>query len=206
MHALGQIVHFDTHAIRDIRAWTFGVNTYLPNTIAIQWAERVDEKFHARFSAVSRCYRYVIYNHPVRSAIFSERTTWYQRALDIKPMQKAAEYLLGEQDFSSFRSSQCESKSPMRFVKYIQIERKDRFVVLEIQANAFLHHMVRNIAGVLLSIGAGLKPPEWMQDVLAAKDRTKASDTADPHGLYLYQVNYLAPYLFPENHRALLLF
>src|SRR3990167_8979672 len=201
VHAYGQVAHFDTNAVRSLRAWVLGVNTYLPNEIAVKWAEEVDGQFHARFSAVSRCYRYIIYNNATRSALFAKHTTWYRYSLNIELMHKAGEHLLGEQDFSSFRSAGCESKSPMRHVEFMNVTRQGDFVILEIQANAFLHHMVRNIAGVLLCIGSGLRQPEWMQEILQAKDRTQAAETASPTGLYLYKVNYPEEYCFPENNR-----
>lgn len=197
VHAIGQVVHFDTEAVRVLRAWVFGTNTHLPSTVAIRWAQEVDNEFHARFSALSRCYRYVIYNHPIRSAISGTRATWYQHWLNIEKMQQAARALIGEQDFSSFRSAQCESKTPMRNVHHVKITRYGDYVVIEIQANAFLHHMVRNIVGVLVKIGAGFKPAEWLQEVLAAKDRRQAAETAPATGLYLYEVQYPSHHQFP---------
>lgn len=199
VHATGQVVHFDTQAVRSLRAWVLGCNTHLPPTIAVTWAQEVDENFHARFSALARCYRYIIYNHSIRSAIWATRTTWYYPTLDIELMQQAVAYLIGENDFSSFRSSECESRSPMRNMHFIHISRQDHLVTLEIQANAFLHHMVRNIVGVLLRIGIGAQPPSWMQHVLQAKDRRQAAETAAPTGLYLHKVSYPAPYLFPPR-------
>lgn len=195
VHASGQVVHFETSAIRDQRAWTLGTNTHLPATIAVQWAKNVDDTFHARFSALSRCYRYVIYNSSLRSALFADRATWYHHPLNVAVMQQASYTLLGELDFSSFRSAECESKSPMRNVHFVNVTRWYDFVVIEIQANAFLHHMVRNIAGALIKVGAGFKEPEWIQEVLIAKDRRKAAETAPATGLYLSKVNY------PENYR-----
>lgn len=199
VHALGQVAHFDTNAKRHIDAWVWGVNTHLPSSICVRWARPVDFHFHARFSAVARRYRYVIYNHPIRPAILHKRVTWYYYPLDVERMREAAQYLLGEQDFSSFRAAECNSKSPMRKVMDFTIERRGDFIVFEIQANAFLHHMVRNIAGVLMKIGAGLQPPQWMQSVLLAKSRKAAAETAPPDGLYLIKVFYQDPYIFPEN-------
>lgn len=199
VHATGQVVHFETDIVRSLQAWTVGTNTYLPNTISIRWAEEVDNHFHARFSALSRCYRYIIYNHAIRSALLDQRTTWYPYYLDEKKMQLAANYLLGEQDFSSFRAAQCDAKTPMRCVQFCQVSRLADRVVIDIQANAFLHHMVRNIAGVLMRIGAGFEEPEWMQYVLFAKDRRAAAETAPASGLYLTKVNYSSQYIFPEN-------
>lgn len=199
VHATGQVVHFDTHAKRHIDAWLWGTNSHLPPSIVVRWAKHVDYSFHARFKALSRKYQYVIYNHPIRPATLSTKVTWHYYPLDVLRIQKAGHYLLGEQDFSSFRSSQCNSKSPMRNVMEFNAYRHGDFVILEITANAFLHHMVRNIAGVLLKIGSGLKEPQWMQEVLAAKSRRAAAETAPPDGLYLTQVCYPEPYIFPAS-------
>ncbi len=190
VHALGQVVHFDTNAERNERAWTLGTNTHLPPSIAVRWVREVAPDFHARFSAISRRYRYLIYNHSLRSAVHAGKATWYYHPLAIEPMQFAATYLLGEQDFSSFRSAQCESTTPMRNIHEITLKRENDFIIIEIQANAFLHHMVRNIVGVLMQIGSGLKKPDWMLELLQAKDRRLAAETAPPDGLYLIKVNY----------------
>ncbi|HSW69418.1 MAG TPA: tRNA pseudouridine(38-40) synthase TruA [Gammaproteobacteria bacterium] len=190
VHAIGQVIHFDTKARRDLRAWTLGTNSYLPSSIAVTWVTEVDETFHARFSALSRRYHYVIYNTSIRPALLAKRVTWYQRCLNVEKMEEAGQFLLGELDFSSFRSLECESKTPRRNVHFIKVNRYGDFVVIDIQANAFLHHMVRNIAGVLMQVGAGRKEPHWVKEVLEAKDRRKAAETAPAAGLYLYQVNY----------------
>lgn len=190
VHALEQVIHFDTQAHRDLRAWTHGSNNYLPSSIAVRWAKEVPDDFHARFSASARRYRYLIYNAPLRPAIQTHQVTWFYQPLNEKRMQKAADYLIGEKDFSSFRSSQCESKTPMRNVKEIIVTRNQEWITIEIEANAFLHHMVRNIVGVLVKIGSGFKNPEWMQEVLLAKDRRQAAETAPPQGLYLIKVTY----------------
>lgn len=197
VHATGQVVHFETDVSRSFRAFTVGTNTYLPPPIAVRWGQEVDETFHARYSALARRYRYVIYNHSLRPAMLSSRVTWYYHPLDISLMQMASECLLGEKDFSSFRSAQCESKTPMRCMNEISILRRENFVIIEMEANAFLHHMVRNIVGVLLQIGSKQKSPFWMQKVLEAKDRREAADTASPHGLYLTRVIYPEEYQFP---------
>jgi tRNA pseudouridine38-40 synthase len=206
VHATGQIVHFDAPVERNRRAWIMGTNSHLPPTIAVRWAQLVSDDFHARYSAMSRSYRYIIYNHRVRSAIFDHRATWYYEELNVATMQQASQYLIGELDFSSFRSSQCESKSPMRNVQRINVNRFDDFVVIEIKANAFLHHMVRNIAGVLMRVGAGYQEPEWVLEVLQAKDRRKAVETASPHGLYLCEVNYPTHFSLPVQSKPLLFF
>lgn len=199
VHATGQVVHFDTRAKRHIDAWIWGGNTQLPPSIVVRWAKMVDYHFHARFTATARRYRYVIFNHPVRPAILDKKVSWSYYPLDIARINEAGAYLLGEQDFSSFRSSQCNSKTPMRCVTDFQCWRTGDYVIFEIEANAFLHHMVRNIAGVLLRIGSGLMPPDWMQSVLAAKSRRMAAETASPHGLYLIQVRYPEQYRFPVS-------
>lgn len=205
VHAKGQVVHFETQSIRPLEAWTRGTNSSLPPSIAVRFAQEVDETFHARFSAISRRYRYVIYNHPIRSALNSFKTMWYRYPLNIQAMQQSVGFLIGEKDFSSFRSSQCESKTPMRNVSEIQIFRQDSFVIIEIEANAFLHHMVRNIVGALLQIGSGKKESFWMQELLMAKDRRLGAETAPPEGLYLIQVNYPEKYHFSKYSTFFLL-
>lgn len=198
VHALGQVVHFDTNAERNLLAWIMGVNSHLPPAIAVRWAQPVDDDFHARFTAVARCYRYVIYNQSIRSAHMDRRASWYFYPLDAEKMHAAGQAFLGEQDFSSVRAAECESKTPIRNVHYLKVTRQGDFVVIEVKANAFLHHMVRNMVGVLLKIGSGSRPVEWVHDVLAARDRTKAAETAKPTGLYFQQVFYPEKYQFPE--------
>lgn len=205
VHGTGQVIHFDTRAKRHLDAWIYGTNANLPPSICIRWSRHVDYSFHARFKAISRRYRYVIFNHPVRPAILSSRVTWYYYPLDIERMRTAASFLLGEQDFSSLRSSRCNSKTAMRNIIDFSIERRGDFVIFEIEANAFLHHMVRNIAGVLMKIGAGLKEVTWMQEVLQAKSRRSAAETAPADGLYLYLVRYPEPYIFPLSEQLFLL-
>lgn len=205
VHALGQVVHFDTRAKRHIDAWIWGVNAHLPPSIIVSWAKHVDFSFHARFKATARRYRYVIYNHPIRPAVLSGRVTWHYYHLDIDRMREAGAYLIGEQDFSSFRSSQCNSKTPMRNVTEFTIARNGDFIIIEIEANAFLHHMVRNIVGSLMKVGSGLKEPIWLKEVLAAKSRQAAAETAHADGLYLIRVTYPEPYIFPLNDQMFLL-
>jgi tRNA pseudouridine38-40 synthase len=205
VHASGQVVHFDTRAKRHIDAWIWGTNTHLPPSIVVRWARHVDYSFHARFTATARRYRYVIYNHPIRPAILCTRASWHYYPLDVERMQKGGNYLLGEQNFSSFRSSQCSSKTPMRNVKELTVTRQGDFIFLDIEANAFLHHMVRNIAGSLMKIGSGTKEPEWMQEVIQAKNRRAAAETASPDGLYLTRVCYPEPYIFPVAEPPFLL-
>jgi len=206
VHATNQVVHFDTHAKRHIDAWIFGTNSYLPPSVVVRWARAVDYHFHARFTATARRYQYLIFNHPIRPAILSQHTAWHYYPLDISRMQAAAQYILGEHDFTSFRSSQCQSKTAMRKVSHFSIERQGDMVILQIEANAFLHHMVRNLAGVMMKIGAGFKDPEWVPTVLAAKSRQHAAETAPPEGLYLIQVRYPPPYFFPESGKQILLY
>ena len=205
VHATGQVVHFDTKAKRHPDAWIWGTNSHLPPSIVVRFARQMDYHFHARFSAIARRYCYVIHNHPIRPAILSGRASWYYYPLDIERMRTAAKYLIGEQDFSSFRSSQCNSKTPMRNVTEITINRQGDYIVIEIEANAFLHHMVRNIVGVLMRIGAGFHPPIWMDEVLKAKSRKQAAETAPAAGLYLTQVRYKEPYSFPPSTPLFLL-
>jgi len=197
VHALGQVVHFDTDKNRPRHAWLIGTNTYLPKTISLKWVRVVDEDFHARFSAQARTYQYFIHNVPTHSALTAGNATWYRYSLDVTLMQRAAQYLLGEHDFSSFRSSQCESHSPVRLIEVISVRRLGQFIVIEVTANAFLHHMVRNIVGSLLRVGSGRASVTWMKDILLARDRRIAAETAEPDGLYLYQVRYSNRYDFP---------
>jgi tRNA pseudouridine38-40 synthase len=204
VHAIGQVVHFDTVAERSLRAWTLGVNTHLPSSISVRWAQVVDDDFHARFSALHRRYRYVIHNHSVRSAILADRATWHHYHLDVDLMHEAAQYLTGELDFSAFRSAQCEAKTAKRNLHEITITRENDFIIIEIQANAFLHHMVRNITGSLLMVGEGKKKPEWIQEVLSGKDRRFAGATAPAAGLYFIKVQYPDQYQLPQPQKNVL--
>ncbi len=204
VHATGQVAHFDTCASRQMAAWTFGTNALLPSNIAVYWAQHVDSDFHARYAATSRRYRYFIYNYPARPAILAGRVAWHYGPLDIASMQQAGQYLIGEQDFSAFRSAQCEAKTPMRNVQSLSVTRSNDYIIIEVTANAFLHHMVRNIVGVLLEVGSGAKEPEWVRAVLESRDRRKAAATADAAGLYLIKVDYPANYAFPERNAIFL--
>ncbi len=190
VHGTNQIVHFDTRANRPVKAWTRGVNTALPDTVSVKWAQPVVPEFHARFSALHRTYRYVIANTYTRPALAYEQLTWVRETLDLDAMRKAAQQLVGEHDFSSFRAAQCQAKSPVRRIHYVHIVRRGDLIVVEVQANAFLHHMVRNIMGVLLAVAKGDKPSGWVTEVLAAKDRSSADVTAKPNGLHLVSVCY----------------
>lgn len=198
VHATGQVVHFDTTAVRDDKAWVMGTNAQLPDAIAVRWAKAVPDDFHARFSATARRYRYIIYNHKFRPAILRAGLSHYHQSLDTDLMQQAGEYLLGEQDFSSFRAMQCQSHSPFRNVHHLHISRQGDYIILDIKANAFLHHMVRNITGSLLEVGMKNRPPQWIAELLAAKDRNLAAATAKPGGLYLVDVDYPAHFALPK--------
>jgi tRNA pseudouridine38-40 synthase len=190
VHATGQVIHFDTESIREDHAWLVGTNSSLPKDISIKWVRKVADDFHARYSARSRRYQYLIFNSPIRSAIWHQKASLIYTPLDEKMMHEAAQVFVGQHDFTSFRSSQCEAKSAVRTIKYINITRLNSFVLIEIEANAFLHHMVRNLAGVLMDIGSGKKEMTWAQEVLDKKDRKYAGITAPPDGLYLVGVGY----------------
>ncbi|UZE97854.1 tRNA pseudouridine(38-40) synthase TruA [Alkalimarinus alittae] len=190
VHASHQVIHFDTSVSRPFRSWVMGANANLPNDISVHWVGNVTEAFHARFSAKSRRYRYVIYNNPIRPALYNKEVTWNYRPLDEKKMARAAEVLIGEHDFSSFRAAGCQAKSPVRTIESLSVTRFCDFIVIDIQANAFLHHMVRNISGVLMSIGAGIQHEGWAEEVLQAKDRAEGGVTAPPFGLYFIDVGY----------------
>ena len=201
VHASAQIVHFDTKAERPADSWVFGSNSNLPSDITVLWAHPVPQDFHARYSAYQRTYRYVIYNNPkIRHSILRRAVTWHSRRLDVERMQEAAQALIGTHDFSSFRGSDCQAKTPVRNIKSIAVKKYLNFIVVEVKANAFLHHMVRNIVGTLYPIGSGLRPVEWMAEVLDAKDRGLAGVTAAPNGLYLVNVAYEDHWGLPEVH------
>ncbi len=198
VHATNQLIHFDCLSERTTRAWIHGANTFLPKDVCVKWGREMPDHFHARYSALSRRYRYVIYNSPIRPALLRCNVTWQYRPLDHRLMHESSQFLLGEQDFTSFRSVECQSSTPMRHVKSIKVIRNGDFIVIDICANAFLHHMVRNIAGVLMAVGAGRKPVPWVQEVLSAKDRKLGAETAPPYGLYLIGAVY--PQEFGVNH------
>jgi len=198
VHSLGQVIHFDTAAQRVSRAWVLGVNTHLPPDVNVLWAQRVPATFHARFSALTRRYRYVVLNQPLRSALQRQRATRYYQPLDAERMNEAARHLVGEHDFNAFRSRHCQAKNPVRTVYALTVKRHGEYVVLEIEANAFLHHMVRNIAGVLLAIGSGEQPKHWLRAVLVGRDRQLGGVTAPPEGLYLMSVRYADAFQLPR--------
>lgn len=190
VHALGQVVHFDSDATRSSRNWLLGTNVNLPEDVNINWILPVPDSFHARFSAISRSYRYTMYNGDTRSSILRNRAVWERRKLDLDRMKRAAEALVGTHDFSSFRAIGCQAKSPVRTVSRLELLRDGNMISIELTANAFLHHMVRNIAGVLITIGRGDRPVVWAQEVLEHRDRTLGGVTAPPQGLYLTDVGY----------------
>ena len=190
VHATHQVVHFDAHKERSMRAWVHGANSTLPKDVCVKWAKEVPEDFHARFCALSRTYRYIIYNSPIRPSLLRCNVTWQYKPLNHLHMHEAAQSLLGEQDFTSFRAIECQSKTPMRHVHAIQVTRQADLVIMDITANAFLHHMVRNIAGVLMAVGSGRQHVNWVKEVLDAKDRKLGAETAPSYGLYLTHVAY----------------
>jgi tRNA pseudouridine38-40 synthase len=190
VHATNQIVHFDCTSERTTRAWIYGVNSFLPKDVCVKWAGEVSNDFHARFSARSRRYSYVIYNAPIRPALLRSNVTWQYRPLDHRLMHEASQFLLGEQDFTSFRSVECQSKTPFRRIDRLNVTRNGDLIIIDITANAFLHHMVRNIAGVLIAVGSARKPVGWVQEVLLAKNRALGAETAPPYGLYFLGVEY----------------
>lgn len=200
VHASGQVVHFDTAVERPLHAWIMGANMNLPKDISVTWAKVMPAHFHARFSAMARRYRYVIYNDPIRPAHMAEEVTWNHRPLEIARMREAARVLVGTHDFSAFRASQCQAKSPVKTVHHLEIIEHGRFIVLDIRANAFLHHMVRNIAGVLMSVAAGERPVEWVREVLERGERRSGGVTAHPYGLYLIEVEYPTEFELPQRY------
>lgn len=198
VHGTGQVVHFETHSQRADAAWTLGVNANLPDDICVRWVKSVPDDFHARFSATARRYRYIIYNQRLRPAILGQGLTHYYHPLDADKMHRAAQSLLGENDFSSFRAVQCQSRTPWRNLSHIKVWRQGSFVIVDIKANAFVHHMVRNIVGSLLEVGAGNQPERWIAELLALRDRTKAAATARAEGLYLVSVDYPERFALPK--------
>jgi tRNA pseudouridine38-40 synthase len=198
VHARGQVAHFDTAAARPQSAWVRGVNAFLPESIAVLWAQPVDAEFHARYSAISRTYRYRLINRPVRPALEARHAGWYHAPLDVEAMRAAAAALVGEHDFSAFRAAECQAKTPVRTVHSIAIEQSAERIDLVIRANAFLQHMVRNIVGSLVYVGAGKQPQQWIAQLLASRDRTKAAPTFAPEGLYLEKIEYDAKWGLPQ--------
>jgi tRNA pseudouridine38-40 synthase len=202
VHALAQVAHFDTGATRPMRGWALGANTHLPPDIAVLWATPVPDDFHARFAALARSYRYVILNRSTRAAVLRDRACWWHAPLDAERMHAAAQSLVGEHDFTSFRAAQCQSRVPVRRLEQIAVRRDGEFVTLEVTANAFLHHMVRNIVGTLLAVGEGAQPVAWVAELLAARDRTAAGPTAPACGLYFAAVRYPQRFGVPPRDPA----
>lgn len=190
VHATNQVIHFDCETSRTTRAWIYGVNSFLPKDVCVKWVHEMADDFHARYSALARRYRYIIYNHPIRPALLRGNVTWHYRQLDHEIMAQAGQCLIGEHDYTSFRSIECQSNTPMRHVMQLEVFRSGDLLIIDITANAFLHHMVRNIAGVLMAVGGGKRPVEWVRDVLNARDRRLGAETAPPYGLYLVAVTY----------------
>ncbi len=199
VHALAQVAHFDTHAGRPDHAWALGATAWTPSDISVLWARAVPDEFHARFSALSRTYLYRILNRPMRPALDRLRVCWRRRPLDVASMHEAAQALVGERDFTSFRAAECQSSTPMRRLLDIAVARRGEWVEIEVRANAFLHHMVRNIAGSLIEVGSGDRPPGWLAEVLEARDRTRAGPTAPPEGLYFAGVEYPSGFALPSG-------
>jgi tRNA pseudouridine38-40 synthase len=202
VHATGQVVHFDTLAVRPLSAWVRGVNALSPQALCVLWAREMDETFHARFAALSRTYRYLLLNRPVRPAVASARVGWYHRPLDIDAMRRAAKPLLGEHDFSAFRAAQCQAKSPIRTLSVAGVSAQGDLVTLAFTANAFLHHMVRNIVGSLIYVGNGNHAPQWMAELLRSRDRKLAAPTVGPEGLYLTRVEYSAQWGLSQSETS----
>lgn len=205
VHATCQVVHFDSPVERNEKAWTRGVNSLLPESVRVIWSKSVGEEFHARFSATARRYVYLMLCSRAGSAIHAGKLTTVHHQLNLPAMQKAADHLVGEQDFTSFRAAGCQSKTPFREVLSARMTSRGEIVYLDIQANAFLQHMVRNIVGALLAVGRGEQAPEWIGELLAARDRTRAGIAAPPDGLYLMQVDYPATFALPQTSRMPLL-
>lgn len=197
VHATGQVIHFDSGARREERAWVMGGNSHLPDSVRLLWVRPIDPDFHARFSALARGYRYVILSRPLPSALHRQRVAWTYKPLDAARMHEAGQALLGEHDFSAFRAAGCQARHAVRRISRLQVSRHGDYLYLDIEANAFLHHMVRNIAGSLMAIGAGEQPLEWIGEVLAGRDRTLAAATGPAAGLYLVKVSYPERYRLP---------
>src|SRR5258706_10455224 len=201
VHARGQVIHLDTTLQRPSQAWVRGVNRYLPRTIAVRWSCDVPQDFHARFSAVERCYDYWLLNDPVRSPLLDRRVGWVFRPLALVPMQEAAQILTGRHDFSSFRAADCQAATPVRELRELSIERFGRLIRVRAVAHAFLHHMVRNLVGTLVYIGVGRRPANWAAEILAARDRRAAAPTFTAAGLYLARVQYDPRFALPTPER-----
>jgi tRNA pseudouridine38-40 synthase len=197
VHALGQVVHFDTEARRPIAAWVRGVNALLPHSIAVTWSREVDGAFHARSCARGRAYTYLLLNRPERPGLHHDHLGWHHHRLELESMRQAAAHLLGVHDFSAFRAAECQARSPVKELRRLDIERKGEMVIFQLAADAFLHHMVRNIVGCLVKVGNGTRPPDWLKVVLEGRDREHAAPTFAANGLYLTGVEYDARWGLP---------
>ncbi len=197
VHAKGQVVHFDTDAVRPASAWVRGTNALLPDSIAVVWSRRTADDFHARYSALSRTYRYLLINRPVRPALEARSAGWFHAPLDVDAMRAAARHFTGEHDFSAFRSSECQAKSPVRTLHALEIESSCGRIVFTLRANAFLHHMVRNIVGTLVYVGKGKHPAHWPAELLESRDRSRAAPTFSSAGLYFEHVEYGPQWCLP---------
>src|SRR3954469_4718891 len=204
VHARLQVVHFDTDAQRPPAAWVGGVNALLPDSVAVLWSREVDGEFHARYGSVSRTYRYELLNRDVRPALGASRLGWFHLPLDPAKMREAAAHLVGEHDFSAFRSSECQAKTPVRTLHLLEVEARGERIDFVLRANAFLHHMVRNIVGTLVYVGKGKQPPQWARQVLDSRDRAIAAPTFSPEGLYLERVEYEEKWGLPKLEQAAL--
>lgn len=198
VHACGQVVHFETGAERSARSWVQGANTMLPSGVSLLWTRPVADDFHARFSALSRAYRYVILNRPVRPTYLAGKVAWIHEELDVKRMRSGARCLLGKHDFSAFRSSRCANKVPVKNMQALEVGSQGEWVWMDVEADGFLHHMVRNIAGSLLAVGCGDHEPRWVEEVLQSKDRTRGGVTAAPDGLYFVKAAYPERFALPS--------
>jgi len=199
VHALGQVVHFDTSARRPSSAWVRGVNALLPPAACVLWAREVGEDFHSRYSALARTYLYYLLERPQRPALAASRVGWFHLPLSMERMQQASHCLLGEHDFSAFRAAECQAASPMRTLTRLRIERRGALLRFELQANAFLQHMVRNIVGSLVYVGCGRQSVEWIGEVLESRDRNRAAPTFSASGLYLLKVEYPQRWHLPPS-------
>jgi tRNA pseudouridine38-40 synthase len=202
VHGLMQVVHFDTLLDRPENAWVRGTNRFLPDDIAVQWARRMSPSFHARANARARRYAYVLLESPVRPSVDAGQVGWVFRPLALEPMLQAAQALVGEHDFTSFRAAQCQAHSPVKHLLRLDMSRRGSYWRFEFEANAFLHHMIRNIMGCLIAIGTGSRPPAWMTEVLLARSREVAAPTISPDGLYFLGPVYDADLGLPERTPA----
>ncbi|MCC7486108.1 MAG: tRNA pseudouridine(38-40) synthase TruA [Burkholderiales bacterium] len=190
VHGVAQVAHFDTTASRPDSAWVRGTNALLPPAVAVTWSREVSPDFHARYRVLSRTYRYLLLNRAVRAALGHGRAGWFHAPLELESMRAAARFVLGEHDFSAFRAAECQARSPVRTLLRCDLSRHGEWIVFDVSANAFLHHMVRNLVGALVEVGRGARPPEWIAQVLAGRDRRVAAPTFEAAGLYLMRVEY----------------